>query len=124
MPDERTLNVRINHHSTIESRDNDRYVTVTIAGDGSDTISELKSKISEAICNGIPPSEIKVTFGPCDVHIGQEYIGDPYIDESKLKISQFSFLQWLEKFPDWYLTAKALPPPPPPPGVADGCFVG
>ncbi len=58
-------------------------------------------------------------FGPIDVHIGKEYVGDPLVNENKLKLSDFSFLSWIDRFPNWHLTARAMPPAPPPPGVAE-----
>mmetsp|Transcript_8138 Transcript_8138/g.23359 ORF Transcript_8138/g.23359 Transcript_8138/m.23359 type:complete len:192 (-) Transcript_8138:74-649(-) len=115
----REVQVRLNHYGTIEERKGDRYVKVRLAADGSESVADLKKKISVALYNSIPPEEIKVMFGPNDVHIGKEYIGDPYIDEAKLMLSQFSFLKWVERFPSWYLTAKALASAPPPPGVAE-----
>lgn len=40
------------------------------------------------------------------------------VDEAKLKVSEFTFLEWMERFPSWHLTASPIPPTPPPPGVA------
>ena len=50
--------------------------------------------------------------------MGKAFLNDPSVDESKLKLGDFSCLAWLERFPHWRLTAKFLPPTPPPPGVA------
>jgi hypothetical protein len=79
----------------------------------------VNANYQEAMHGAIPPEDIRVTFGPNDVHIGKEYKGDPYINETKLKISDFTFLEWMDRFPEWHLTACAQPGPPPPPGVAE-----
>ena len=72
-----------------------------------------------ALHNAIEPDEFKLSFGPNDVLIGAEYLGDPYVDEEKVLVSDYSFISWLEMFPHWYLIVKKQSPPPPPPGEAE-----
>ena len=50
--------------------------------------------------------------------MGRQFKGDPAVDESQLKLEQYSVLAWLRRFPHWGLTVSLLPSAPPPPGVA------
>ena len=40
------------------------------------------------------------------------------MDETSLKLAQYSCLVWLMKYPHWYLSVRFMPPTPLPPGVA------
>merc|ERR1711988_1037904 len=111
--------VRVNHYDSVKAQDGDLYLSVSVAADGSDSVADLKQKISDPLYNALSADEIKVMFGPCDVYIGKEFQGDPYVDEKAVLLKHYSFLSWIERFPDWYLTVRALGPTPPPPGVAE-----
>mmetsp|Transcript_23949 Transcript_23949/g.60257 ORF Transcript_23949/g.60257 Transcript_23949/m.60257 type:complete len:196 (+) Transcript_23949:300-887(+) len=113
----RDVRVRLNHYSSVLG--DEKFYTIQLAADGSDSIATLKQKISDALSGALPPEDIRVYFAPVDLHIGKEYKGDPYVDEKKLKVADFSFLSWMDKYPSWYLTMAAQPGPPPPPGVAE-----
>ena len=49
--------------------------------------------------------------------MGKQFLGDPSVDEAAVKLSQFSMLAWLQRFPHWHLGARLMPPAPPAPGV-------
>ncbi len=66
----------------------------------------------------VSSDDFRLSFGPNDRKIGQQYRSDPSVDESQLKLQQFSVLSWLDKFPHWHLTARPIQQTPPPPGVA------
>ena len=92
-------------------------LTVHVASDGSDSIHDVKNKISEAIGGGKLSSEdLFLSFGPNDRKLGRQYKGDPTVDEAQLKLASFSVLAWIQRFPHWYLIARLLPAAPPPPG--------
>ena len=40
------------------------------------------------------------------------------MDDTRLRLKDYSCLVWLQQFPHWHLGVKFLPPTPPPPGVA------
>ena len=61
---------------------------------------------------------LQLYFSPIDAVIGQHYADDPAVNESSLKLSQYSCLRWLKKYPHWYLSVRFMPPAPLPPGVA------
>lgn len=62
--------------------------------------------------------QLMLFFGPNERQLGKQFLDDPRVDESKLKLSQFSVLDWLKRFPHWHLGVRLMPAPPPPPGVA------
>lgn len=57
-------------------------------------------------CWRCPPA-LTPAPGPNDRKLGKQYVGDPSVDESKLLLSQYSLLQWVERFPHWKLTGEA-----------------
>ena len=58
-------------------------------------------------------------FGPNERRVGKQFLGDPSVDEAALKMSQFSILPWLQRFPHWRLGVRLMPPAPPAPGAPD-----
>ena len=66
----------------------------------------------------MPPEKIKLSFGPSAKPIGAQYVGDPTVDEGKVRMDAYSVLDWIERFPHWALYVKFLPDTPPPPGEA------
>lgn len=68
--------------------------------------------------NVVSADQLMLEFGPNDRKLGQTYYGETGYDEATLKLSDYSVLHWLSKFPHWYVMARMLPPPPPVPGYA------
>lgn len=66
----------------------------------------------------ITSDDFRIVFGPNDRKIGRQYRNDPSVDESQVKLQQFSVLTWLDRFPHWQITARPIQHTPPPPGVA------
>jgi hypothetical protein len=66
----------------------------------------------------VSADQLQLFFGPNERRVGKEFLGDPSVDDAALRLSQFSMLGWLQRFPHWHLGVRLLPPPPPPPGVA------
>lgn len=62
--------------------------------------------------------DLQLYFSPVDAIIGQHYADDPAVEESSLKLAQYSCLRWLKRYPHWYLSVRFMPPAPLPPGVA------
>lgn len=62
--------------------------------------------------------DLQLYFGPVDAVIGQHYADDPAVEESSMRLSQYSCLRWLKRYPHWYLSVRFMPPAPLPPGVA------
>ena len=52
--------------------------------------------LQAAFGNKVSPHELQLYFGPNEAVMGVQYQNDPAVDESKLKLSQFSFLPWLQ----------------------------
>jgi len=97
--------------------DNESYsFKVEVNRDGSDSIFDVKQLVADAAGGNIAPGDLLLTFGPNDRKIGKQYKGDPTVDERKLRLSDFSVLSWLQRFPHWTLLARLLPGAPPPPG--------
>ncbi|KAI7845176.1 hypothetical protein COHA_001221 [Chlorella ohadii] len=83
-----------------------------------DSVRDCKEKVAAAAGGAVSADDLMLMFGPNDRKLGKQYVGDPSVDESKLLLSQYSLLQWVERFPHWKLTAALLPSAPLPPGVA------
>ena len=81
-----------------------------------DSVRAFKERVAAAI--SADPNSLSLSFGPTERTIGARFKGDPLVDEEAILVSQYSFLQWLEQFPHWFLTAKLAQDTPPPPGVA------
>ena len=77
-----------------------------------------KPCLQAAFGDKVLPSQLLLYFGPNEHTIGQQYLDDPAVDETALKLSQYSCLAWLRRFPHWHLSVRFLPATPPPPGVA------
>jgi hypothetical protein len=115
----RPLSVRILFGETAAAAKDDALkLEIHVEKDGSDTIKSVKEKIAQAAGGSITADDLLVSFGPNDRKMGKQYKGDPTVDETKLKLSQYSVLSWLERFPHWTLSVRLLPGAPPPPGVA------
>ena len=71
-----------------------------------------------AFGNKVAPAQLLLYFGPNEAVLGQQYEGDPAVDEHSLLLSEYSCLAWLQKFPHWHLSVRFVPPTPLPPGVA------
>lgn len=79
----------------------------------------MKERISEVISKrAIDADLIQLSFGPSEKLIGKRFYKDPLIDEEDTFVKQYSFLEWIERFPHWGLTVKMAAETPPPPGVA------
>ncbi len=89
---------------------------------GSDSIRDVKNMICDALDMKtnpqLSPDDLMLQFGPNDRKLGRQYVGDPAVDESTLLLSAYSFLGWIERFPEWGISVCFLPPTPPAPGVA------
>lgn len=72
----------------------------------------------ESFGGSMTKDQIMVYFGPNERRIGKQFLGDPTVDEAALKLSDFTMLAWLERFPNWKLGVKLMPGAPPAPGVA------
>lgn len=92
--------------------------TIHVLKSGDDTISDIKTKIAESIGGQVRPEDLLLQFSPNDRKLGRQYVNDPTVDETSLKLKDFWVLEWLERFPHWSLSVSLLPPTPPPPGVA------
>jgi len=89
---------------------------IKVKKDGSDSVFAVKDLIASAAGGSITASDLLLSFGPNDRKIGKQYQGDPTVDESKLHLSSYSVLAWIERFPGWSLSARLLPAAPVPPG--------
>lgn len=69
-----------------------------------DSVRQLKEKVAAAAGGAITADDLLLAFGPNDRKIGRQYARDPTVDESKLLLSQFSLLAWIERFPHWRLS--------------------
>jgi len=66
----------------------------------------------------LDPERIQLTFGPSERAIGQRFYQDPLVNEDEVSVGEYSFLEWLQRFPHWHLTVRLTADTPPPPGVA------
>jgi hypothetical protein len=108
---------RISNAQT-ETGEEDSFTIIDVLKTGDDTILDVKGKIAEAIGGQVKPDDLFLQFSPNDRKLGRQYVNDPTVDESSLKLKDFWVLEWLERFPHWSLSVSLLPPTPPPPGVA------
>ena len=118
--------------------------TVELDVEGKDSVFEVKQKIAvstgyadhtaagaliavtpcrfaswqAAFGNKVAPAQFLLYFGPNEAVLGQQYEGDPAVDEHSLLLSEYSCLAWLQKFPQWHLSVRFMAPTPLPPGVA------
>ncbi len=82
------------------------------------TVTHYPLTLQTAFGGSLTADNIFLYFGPNDRKIGRQFAGDPNVDEKKVTLEKFSVLSWLDRFPQWHLGAKLMPPAPPPPGVA------
>ena len=69
-----------------------------------------------AFGSSVTPDHLQLYFGPNERRVGKQFLGDPSVDEAVVKLSHFSILAWLQRFPHWHLGARLMPPAPPAPG--------
>ncbi len=69
-----------------------------------------------AFGGNVTAEQLLLHFGPNERPVGKQFLGDPSVDEAALKLSQFSILAWMQRFPHWRLSARLMPPAPPAPG--------
>jgi len=113
------ISVRIIFGEIAASAEDDALkLEIQVEKDGSDSIRSVKEKIAQAAGGSITADDLFLSFGPNDRKMGKQYKGDPTVDETKLTLSQYSVLSWLERFSHWTLSVRLLPGIPPPPGVA------
>lgn len=108
---------RINN-ANADTGEEDVYTSIQLLRTGDETILDVKGKIAEAFGGQVKPDDLLLQFSPNDRKLGRQYVNDPTVDESSLKLKDFWVLEWLERFPHWSLSVSLLPPTPPPPGVA------
>eukprot|EP00887_Chlorella_sp_A99_P006192 scaffold3.g6192.t1 len=103
---ETTVSVRLVFGQRLDSDQQELKISVS----PSCSIQEVKRRLTA--------DDILLSFGPNDRKLGAQYRGDPAVDETALRLGQFSVLAWLARFSHWQLSVSLLPPAPPPPGVA------
>lgn len=111
-----SLNIKVQHGWTIhaEAEYLTKTVIVQVAEDGSDSIAELKRRISVAL-DGMPPSEILLEW--LNKVVGRIHAEDDF-DEDKATLADFTILKWTGMFPEWKLLCQGMPPVPVDPYVA------
>lgn len=113
-----SVTVKVAFGHAVKEDNTVQSLSVSLATDGSDSIYDMKSKVADAIGGGnITADDLFLTFGPNERKLGRQYKGDPTVNEKELKLSSYSILAWIQRFPHWYLIARLLPAAPPPPGV-------
>lgn len=111
------VTIKVNHGERSGPEDLDGTYKVEVSPE--DSIRALKERISEVISKrAIDADLIQLSFGPSEKLIGKRFYKDPLIDEEDTFVKQYSFLEWIERFPHWGLTVKMAAETPPPPGVA------
>ncbi|KAL4458174.1 hypothetical protein ABPG75_013039 [Micractinium tetrahymenae] len=110
------VTVRIAFGATV--REGSTVQELVVGAGPDDSVLELKQRVAAAAGGAVTADDLLLEFGPNDRRMGRQYSKDPSVDEASLKLSQYSMLAWLERFPHWKLTARLLPPTPLPPGVA------
>ena len=114
--DRRAVAVRIAFGNSITQQKGAVHLTIYPKADGSDTIEGVKQLIAEAAGGNVTAADLQLSFGPNDRKMGKQYQGDPTVQDSDIRLAQYSVLPWLERFPSWALSARLLPAAPPPPG--------
>ncbi|KAL4435025.1 hypothetical protein ABPG77_003850 [Micractinium sp. CCAP 211/92] len=110
------VTVRVAFGATIREGSTVQELVVDAMPD--DSVLDLKQRVAAAAGGAVTADDLLLEFGPNDRRLGRQYAKDPSVDESQLKLSQYSLLAWLERFPHWKVTVRLLPPTPLPPGVA------
>ena len=114
----RPVAVKVIHGNAVgRQRFSGTILQIHVKSDGTDSILDVKKKIAEAAGGSLKAQDLFLSFGPNDRKMGCQFRGDPTVDESKLLLSQFSVLQWLDRFPHWTLSVRLVPDAPPPPGA-------
>lgn len=76
------------------------------------------SNLQAAFGGKVRHQDLQLYFSPTNAIMGQQYADDPAVEEASIKMSQYSCLSWLQKYPHWYLSVRFMPATPLPPGVA------
>jgi len=110
--------VRVNHDERVKGRqDAGKEYEVEISPE--DSIRALKERIASVISKiPLDPDLLQLSFGPSEKLIGKRFSNDPLVNEEDTFVKQYSFLEWIERFPHWSLTVRMAEDTPPPPGVA------
>merc|ERR1739847_196938 len=99
------VTIKVNHGERSGPEDLDGTYKVDVSPE--DSIRALKERISEVISKRAIDAElIQLSFGPSEKLIGKRFYKDPLIDEEDTFVKQYSFLEWIERFPHWGLTVK------------------
>ena len=98
------VTVRVAFGATIREGSTVQELVVEAAPD--DSVLELKQRVATTAGGAVTADHLLLEFGPNDRRLGRQFANDPAVDESKLKMSQYSLLAWLERFPHWKLTGK------------------
>merc|ERR1719375_846650 len=107
------VTIKVNHGEHVVNGSGEVY---TVDVSPNDSVKALKERIAAMI--SADPERLCLSFGPTERVIGKRFYRDPLVDEETTLVKQYSFLQWIEQFPHWSLTARLATDTPPPPGVA------
>lgn len=100
------LKVVVNHSE--QFKDASDPMVVQIREDGTQTIMDLKQKIS-AVVNK-PAENIKLEW--MDKPVGKVHMTDDQVDEKKVQLGEFNIVYWAQKFPHFHIIASRLPETP------------
>jgi len=122
------VTVKVNHGERVMAEERGRFgrrggggaaETFVVDVSPEDTVKALKERVSAAVSkSALSADDIQLSFGPSEKLIGKRFFGDPLVDEEATLVKQYTFLEWLDQFPHWHLTARLQSSTPPPPGVA------
>lgn len=98
------VTVRVAFGATIREGSTVQELVVEAGPD--DSVLDLKQRVAAAAGGSVTADDLLLEFGPNDRRLGRQYDKDPSVDESKLKLSEYSLLAWLERFPHWRVTGK------------------
>ena len=99
------LAVRVGFHNV--AHDDSTLQVLEVDVEPSDTVLQLKHKVAAAAGGALTADDLLLLFGPNDRKIGRQYVKDPTVDETKLKLEQYSLLAWIQRFPHWAVTGTS-----------------
>ncbi len=102
------VTVRVAFGATIREGSTVQELVVDAMPD--DSVLDLKQRVAAAAGGAVTADDLLLEFGPNDRRLGRQFAKDPSVDESQLKLSQYSLLAWLERFPHWKVTGKKQVP--------------